>query len=105
MAHITHVDTMYDLKGNYGMLKDAVFHNITVNFENEDGTHGQTILPQNRQGSVYRMDLKDIAIRMGDAKARGCWLQFQAVPTCLADGKPGYQVQDLIEGIQHAGSF
>ena len=86
-------------EGHYSKLKDAEFNNITVNTEHDDGTIDQLVLPPNRQGSVYRADLEDIAFRMGDTTAEGCWLQFQAAYTYLKDGKPGFLVQDLIEGI------
>ena len=71
MARVTDVRIMNDMEGNYSKLNDAEFNNITVNTERADGTIEQLVLPPNRQGSVYRADLEDIAFRMGDTDAEG----------------------------------
>ena len=110
MHHIT-VDTITDLKGGgYAHLQKATFTAKVTTYSNEDRTPGassvhQLILPEHRQASIYRMDFKDQATRMGDMQGRSCWLQFQCVPTPMRNGEDGFLVQDVVEALGHADSF
>ena len=76
--HRNSVDTITDLKGwGYAHLQKATFTVKVTTYANEERTNiHQLILPEHRQASIYRMDFKDHATRMGDMQGPSCWLQF-----------------------------
>ena len=102
----TVVDTIHSLAGGkYYKLRNAIYNNVKVITRLEDGSALEEQLPMQRQASVFRKDLAELAKRDGNEKMDSCWLQFQCVPTSGPGVHWGYKVSELIEALAHADGF